>query len=241
MTHDSASVALLSGGLDSVVATTAACRGGGLPGVSLALTFDYGQRSAERELAAARAVAGELGLEWKAVGLPWLAELVPPALAREMAPPPETDEAALDEPEEARRRARTVWVPNRNGVFLNIAASFAEKLGAGSVVVGFNREEAASFPDNSREFMERATAALEISTLSRVRVVSPTAGLSKAEIVKLGIELGAPLAHVWSCYEGGEMMCGRCESCARLLRALRASGTSREDWPRALGKIAGTG
>lgn len=226
-----ASVALLSGGLDSVVATTIAAREGG---VALALTFDYGQRSAERELDAARAVAKALGIEWEAVSLPWLAGLLPVSLAHEGAAPPETNEAGLDDSEQAARRAEAVWVPNRNGVFLNVAASFAEKLGAGSVVAGFNREEAETFPDNSREFMERATAALALSTLSHVRVISPTAAMTKPEILRRGIEIGAPLVHVWSCYEGQEKMCGRCESCARLLRALRSARAPREVWPRGM-------
>ena len=236
-------VALLSGGLDSVVAATAAHRDGD---VALALTFDYGQRSAERELAAARAVAGALGFEWRAVELPWLAELVPAALARGGAAAPQPDEAGLDDAEESGRRARAVWVPNRNGVFLNVAASFAEKLGAGSVVVGFNREEAETFPDNSRDYLERAAAALELSTLTHVRAVSPTVDMTKPEIVRLGLEIEAPLAHVWSCYEGGETsassvepkMCGRCESCARLLRALRSAGAPAEVWPKGLGRHA---
>jgi 7-cyano-7-deazaguanine synthase len=232
LSRDSTAVALLSGGLDSVVATTAACRDDGR--VALALTFDYGQRSAERELEAARAAAGELDIEWKAVELPWMTELLPPSLARGGAGPPRVVQGDLDSGDGAATRAEAVWIPNRNGVLLNAAASFAEALGAGAVVVGFNREEAATFPDNSRGYLERATAALELSTLARVRVVSPTVGMTKPEIVRLGLELGAPLVHVWSCYDGGERMCGLCESCARLVRALRSVAAPPEKWPKAL-------
>ncbi len=225
-------VALLSGGLDSVVATAAAAGKSG--GVALALTFDYGQRSAKREARAARAVARELGIEWKLVRLPWLAELVPTALRKGARALPRPAASDLDDVSRARETARAVWVPNRNGVFVNVAAAFAEALGARDVVAGFNREEARTFPDNSTDFMKRATRALELSTANRVRLVSPTARLDKAGIVRLGVRIGAPLAHVWSCYDAGARMCGSCESCARLVRALERAKAPREFRPKAL-------
>ena len=222
------SVALLSGGLDSVVATAAAAAEGE---VALAITFDYGQRSAGREASAARAAAGDLGVAWRCVALPWLAELLPAALARGGPEPPRPGQGELDDPGRGVERAKAVWVPNRNGVFVNAAAAFAESLGAAAVVAGFNLEEAAAFPDNSRAYMRRATAALALSTLSGVRVVSPTAGLSKTGIARLGIRLGAPLRRVWSCYCDGRTMCGRCEGCARLVRALADGGVPKDRWP----------
>ena len=226
------SVALLSGGLDSVVATAVAAGKSG--GVALALTFDYGQRSAKCEARAARAVARELGLEWKLVRLPWLAELLPAAIREGAGALPRPAAADLDVASRARKTARAVWVPNRNGVFVNVAAAFAEALGARDVIVGFNREEAVTFPDNSSEFMNRATAALSLSTANHVRLVSPTARLDKTGIVRLGVRTGAPLVHVWSCYDAGPRMCGSCESCARLVRALDMARAPAEVRPRAL-------
>jgi len=233
----SKAVALLSGGLDSVVATTVAARKPG--GVALALTFDYGQRSARREARAARAIAEELDIEWKLVKLPWLAELLPAALGKASGAPPRPRPKDLDNLSRARKTARAVWVPNRNGVFVNVAAAFAESIGARDVVAGFNREEAATFPDNSPEFLERTTAALRLSTANRVRLVSPTARLDKAGIVRLGLRTSAPLAHVWSCYDAGARMCGSCESCARLVRALERAKAPPESRPRALPRPAG--
>jgi 7-cyano-7-deazaguanine synthase len=226
------SVALLSGGLDSVVATAVAAGKSG--GVALALTFDYGQRSAKREAKAARAVARELGIEWKLVRLPWLAELLPTAIRKGAGALPRPAAADLDSASRARETARAVWVPNRNGVFVNVAAAFAESLGVRDVVAGFNREEAATFPDNSPEFIKRATGALALSTANHVRVISPTARLDKAGIVRLGVRTGAPLAHVWSCYDAGARMCGSCESCARLVRALDLAKAPDDFRPRAL-------
>ena len=82
--------------------------------------------------------------------------------------------------------------------------------------------------------MEAATAAFRYSTSTRVRVVSPTAAHDKTRIVALGVASGAPLRHVWSCYAGGRSMCGTCESCERLSRALRAADVPRGVWPRLL-------
>jgi 7-cyano-7-deazaguanine synthase len=230
-----AAVALLSGGLDSVVACALSHREGG---VALAITFDYGQAARESEARAARAAARHMDVPWKLVALPWLRGLLPPEMSGR-ADPPRASRPDLDDPGRAAERARAVWVPNRNGVFVNVAAAFAEGMGCRRVVAGFNREEAAAFPDNSAEFMGRATAALALSTLSGVAVESPTAAWDKAEIVRRGIEVGAPLRLVWSCYRGGSRtakMCGRCESCARLVRALETARAPREAWPVALAR-----
>jgi 7-cyano-7-deazaguanine synthase len=113
-----------------------------------------------------------------------------------------------------------VWIPNRNGVLINVAAAYAEGYGCDTVVTGFNREEAEEFPDNSRDYVDRANLALALSTRNRVRVESFTIDLDKRAIIRLGIELKAPLSIVWSCYRSGERMCGRCASCARLRGAI---------------------
>ena len=226
-------VALLSGGLDSTVATAAACADGG---VELALTFDYRHRAAGPEVAAARAIAAALGVEHRVIPLGFLGDATRTALVDRAEEVPNPSAAALDDAHGAAARSMAaVWVPNRNGLFIAVGAAFAESIGAEAVVVGFNREEAATFADNSPEFVARTNAALELSTRNGVRVVSATAGLDKEGIVRLGVELGAPLRYVWSCYEGLDRPCGRCESCLRLGRALdRAGERSRfeEEWTR---------
>ncbi len=215
-------VALLSGGLDSTVATTLQHRQGG---VVLALNIDYRQRAATREAQAARAVAQALGIPYRRVALDFLGGLSAGALLNRGIDLPHLEAHQLDEVRGAAARSmKSVWVPNRNGLFIAIAASFAESLGATDVVVGFNKEEAATFPDNSQAFLAAASASLELSTLNHVKVVSPTATLDKAEIVRVGYEADAPLRHVWSCYSGEERPCWRCESCLRLKRALERGG-----------------
>ena len=206
------SVALLSGGLDSVVGCK---RAADETKVELALTFDYGQPAAEREVEAAGAIAKRLGISQRTIKLAWLGEMLPEGLKGK------GPEAELGDEKAELEAARAVWVPNRNGVFINVAAAFAEVLDCDQVVAGFNAEEGASFPDNSQEYIEAANAALEFSTLRKPRVVSYTAGMNKAEILRLGRKIGAPLELIWSCYYGGKEMCGECLSCRRVLRALR--------------------
>ncbi|MFH0946756.1 MAG: 7-cyano-7-deazaguanine synthase QueC [Planctomycetota bacterium] len=228
------SVTLLSGGLDSTVATTAALRDSA---VVLAITVDYRQRAVVREVNAARKIARKLGIRHRVVKLDFLAELTTSALVDTSMRLPFLSDGELDDLRGvAEESMRQVWVPNRNGLFVQIAASFAEGLAAEQVVVGFNREEAGTFPDNSAEFLERANSALALSTLTGVRLVSPTIGLDKQQIVRLGYELNAPLAHLWSCYAGGRRHCRSCESCLRLLRALDAAGVKErflEEWREA--------
>lgn len=219
------SIVLLSGGLDSSVSLAQALKE---TDVALSLTFDYGQKSADKEKKAAAALAAYYKINHRVLELNFLKEITRTALVskEELPEPGLTD---LDDQEKSSASAALVWVPNRNGVFINIAAVFAEAYQCGIIVTGFNREEAATFPDNSRDFVSAANLALSFSTLSKVRLVSYTQQLDKVEIVKLGLSLGLPFQYLWSCYMGEEKMCGRCESCMRLRRAVNAAGLDWED------------
>ncbi|MGD8237608.1 MAG: 7-cyano-7-deazaguanine synthase QueC [Armatimonadota bacterium] len=219
-----ASVALLSGGLDSAVALAIAAQDEE-DDVRLALTFDYGQRAARREVAAARTMCAALDIRHEVLALPWLGRLAPPALVDPAAPLPAVTEDDLGDSDAELEHTAGVWVSNRNGVFVNIAAAYAEHLGADGVVCGFNAEEAQTFPDNSPQFVEATTAVWRFSTRTHVRLRSPTGSLNKQQIVELGRRIAAPIDVIWSCYDGGAEHCYRCESCARLKRALRAAGS----------------
>lgn len=217
-----AAIVLLSGGLDSAVNLKQAADA---EGVTLALTFDYGQRAAKREAAASAAMCHQLGIAHRLVALPWFPDLCPSPLSGVAAQLPQVTVADLEGHRVVSgETARAVWVPNRNGVFVNIAAAVAEAAGVQHVVAGFNAEEEASFPDNSADFVAAANACLRLSAGSEVSLTSYTQQLRKPEIVQLGRKIGAPLPFVWSCYEGGQDHCGRCEACARLERALRSAG-----------------
>jgi len=216
------SVALLSGGLDSTVATTLAAREGR---VVLAVTVDYGQRARRREIGAARTICEGLGLRHEVLDARWLAREPGGALTGEGAVP-EPGEGELEGPA-AERSAEAVWVPNRNGLLVNMAATRAEALGASHVVVGFNAEEGATFPDNSEAFLEAADRALALSTRRGVTLWAPLIDLDKEGIVRRARQVGAPLQSVWPCYGDGERPCERCESCRRFLRGLERAGLLR--------------
>lgn len=208
----SVGVALLSGGLDSGVATAMFAAAGGV--VATCIFFDYGQRAAARERAAARALAKQWRTTLTAIELPWLAALAARTGSRLMQGGGELPASTPQRPGD-QQSAAMVWVPARNAVFVAIAAAHAEAGGADCVIAGFNREEAATFPDNSEAFLAAGTAFLAHGTRNGVRVVSPTAPLDKDAIVDRAKALGFTATDFWSCYEGGERPCGRCESCVR--------------------------
>ena len=215
-------IVLLSGGLDSVVNFKCAVDSGSVEG---AVTFDYGQAASENEKRAAAECARRFGVPHRVLDLAWYAKLLPGAMSG-------TEEAAAPESGgggDTDSMLKEAWVPNRNGVFVNIGAAFAEASGAGAVVIGVNREEARVFPDNSEAFMKSASGALKVSTLSGVEVVSFTVALSKRDIVRLGIDNGSPLDLVYSCYRASpdQRMCGSCQSCVRLKAALEGQGEDR--------------
>lgn len=212
------SLALLSGGLDSTVALAIAAAEG--PPPAIALFLDYGQHAARREEAAARRVAARYGCRFERVALPWLGAVSRSSLVAGRGAP-RWRAARLDDD-----APRSVWVENRNGLFVDVAAIHAAARRCGVVIVGFNREEARAFPDNSAAYLARLNRALELGARFPVRVESPTLRLTKRGIARRGIELDIPWERIWSCYRGGERMCGVCESCLRLRRAV--AGTAAE-------------
>lgn len=215
-------IVLLSGGLDSV-ANLALAKADGTP--VLALTADYGQKAAKQEIFAAKKFSEWAGVPHQVVDLTWLGRLGGSGLTVSAAEIPALSETDLNVSRVTVSTAAAVWVPNRNGVLINVAAAYADRMNVRDVVVGFNREEAETFPDNSEAFMDRATQALELSTRAGVRVVSYTAKLDKTEIVRLLQRRFPhfPVDWIWSCYRGEEKACGTCESCRRLARATAGS------------------
>ncbi|MDP4125505.1 MAG: 7-cyano-7-deazaguanine synthase QueC [Bacillota bacterium] len=213
-----AGIVLLSGGLDSTVALALYLE---RYAINLALTFDYGQRANEKEIIASQKIAEYYDIPHRVLPLPFLQEQTHSALVNLSENLPNVGLDELDLQGVTRESASVVWVPNRNGLFMNIAAVFGENMGEPSnIITGFNREEAATFPDNSLEFIDAMNRCFTYSTQKKVSVVSPTSNLTKAEIVNEGLRLKIPFEYIWSCYESKEKLCGLCESCQRLKRAL---------------------
>lgn len=215
------SILILSGGFDSTVSAFIAKQ---KTAPILALTFDYGQRAARREIDAASKTARRLSIPHRIMSLGWLAEITQTSLVNRKEKIPALKENELDNLEWTLQTAKSVWVPNRNGVFLNIAAAFAESLKATLLVTGFNAEEGITFPDNSASFGRTADDFFWFSTLNKVKVTSFTQGMNKIEIAKKGKELGIDFNEIWFCYEGEERPCRKCESCQRSMRAFREAG-----------------
>ena len=192
--------------------------------IKLALTFNYGQKAAVREMERATEMARELGIPHQVVELPWLKEITKTSLVSKDQEVPTGSEVSIDDRETSEKTAARVWVPNRNGVFMNIAAAFAESLRADYVITGFNKEEAATFPDNTLQFLEKLDQSFEYSTASQVKTLCYTTDLNKTEIVGLGKEVGVNFDLIWSCYFSEVEPCGQCESCQRFERAKQEAG-----------------
>ncbi len=211
------SIVLLSGGLDSVISLALVKEE---LNVTLALTFDYGQKSAQKEIKASAQIAKHYGLEHKVIKLDWLKDITHTALCSDEEIP--TGEALKN----AENSAKSVWVPNRNGLFLNIAGAFADADTFTNIIIGANKEEAQTFPDNTSDFIERVNEEFKFSTRVQPKITTPLINCDKNEIVRLALETRAPLHLLNSCYKNTPKHCGVCESCVRLKKALIANNDS---------------
>jgi 7-cyano-7-deazaguanine synthase len=209
-------ISILSGGLDSTVAT---CYYKDKYKIH-ALTFNYGQRSSDMEIKSAGSICKKLGMKHTVLELPWLGALGGSALTSKKEVP-KLEINQLDNKDICEVTARKVWVPGRNVVFTGVATSFAESMGAEKIIMGWDLEEASTFPHNSREFLNAFNVVLEIGSLVDIQIEAPVIDMFKKDIVKLGEEIDAPLNLTYSCYMGGEIHCGKCESCMRRIRAFR--------------------
>ena len=206
-------VVLLSGGLDSAVTLFLALRKGY---DCRALAFDYGQRH-KAEIAGAKRIAAKIGVPLKVMKLPlqWKGSSLLDKKARLPAGRTAREIKSGGIP--------TTYVPARNTVFLSVAASFAEAIGADAVFIGAHSEDSSGYPDCRREYLEAFDNVIKLGTRrgaeKRLGLEFPLADKTKAEIIRLGHSLGVPFQLTLSCYEGGKKPCMRCDSCV-----LRAKG-----------------
>ena len=220
-------VVLLSGGLDSVVSLASI---EDRLDIALALFFNYGQRSFEREMKAVKSICKYYSVNYEVLNLDWLKKITSTSLVNLDKDLPLYDQAKLDSDISVlESSAKSVWVPNRNGVMLNIAASYADSYDLDYVVFGANKEEAVTFPDNSIKFVDSINQSFSFSTSNKVEVIAPMAFKTKEEIVEIAISLNVPLSMLWSCYSSKTYHCGECESCNRIKRAI-ISNNKPELW-----------
>jgi 7-cyano-7-deazaguanine synthase len=213
-------VVVLSGGMDSCVCATKAVRELGAARVA-ALHVSYGQRTEAREQQAFTAICNRLGVTRRLmVRTQALTEIGGSALTDE-------DLAVPEAGEDIGAVIPITYVPFRNAHFLSVAVSWAEVLGAETISIGAVAQDSSGYPDCRPEYYEAFNELIRCGTKEgRIRIETPLIGLRKAEIVKLGLELGAPFDLSWSCYSRQDAACGVCESCALRLRAFAAAGAT---------------
>ena len=211
-------VVCLSGGMDSTVCAALAARDYD----AYALHFSYGQRTESRELHSAQAVAELLGFrQFLPLRMDLFRQIGGSALtdSRIAVPEAPAEEAAIGS------EIPVTYVPFRNAHFLSAAVSWAEVLGAETVLIGAVEQDSSGYPDCRPAYYDAFNQLIRQGTKDgTIRVETPLIRMRKRDIVALGVELRAPLHVSWSCYSGEDLACGVCESCVLRLRAFREAG-----------------
>jgi 7-cyano-7-deazaguanine synthase len=204
--------------MDSCVCTALAARDYEV----YALHFSYGQRTEAREFKSATGIAREVGVkELMTLKMDLFRRIGGSALtdASIAVPDAPAEEAAIG------NEVPVTYVPFRNAHFLSAAVSWAEVLGARTVIIGAVEQDSSGYPDCRPPYYEAFNELVKQGTKDgTIRVETPLIALRKSEIVRLGVELGAPFHVSWSCYSGETAACGVCESCVLRLRAFREAG-----------------
>ena len=212
-------VVLLSGGMDSCVCATLAARDFD----AAAVHVSYGQRTEERERQAFHGICDRLGIgERLLVRNEALRVIGGSALTDHNIAVPESsvDHGAQD------HRVPVTYVPFRNAHFLSVAVSWAEVLGAEKVYIGAVEPDSSGYPDCRPAYYQAFNEVVKQGTKEGgIEIVTPLIHMRKLEIVRLGLELGAPFDLTWSCYSREDSACGVCDSCVLRLRAFHEAGT----------------
>jgi 7-cyano-7-deazaguanine synthase len=214
MEGQSRAIVLLSGGMDSCVCAALAAR----DHHAAAIHVTYGQRTAGRELRAFEAIADRLHIRdrlvirnevFRAIGG---SALTDPSIAV-----PESHEIGAEIP--------VTYVPFRNAHFLSAAVSWAEVLGAQKIYIGAVEQDSSGYPDCRPAYYQAFNQVVKQGTKEgKIEIVTPLIAMRKAAIIRLGLELNAPLDLTWSCYSREDRGCGVCDSCVLRLRAFREAG-----------------
>ena len=212
----SRAVVLVSGGMDSCVCAALACR----DHEAAAVHVSYGQRTQERERQSFLAICRRLNIPDRLmVRNEALRAIGGSALTDDSIPVPDSETVGQSIP--------VTYVPFRNAHFLAVAVSWAEVLGASKVYIGAVEPDSSGYPDCRPAYYRAYNEVVKAGTKDgKIEVVTPLIAMHKAEIVRLGLELGAPFDLTWSCYSREDRACGVCDSCVLRLRAFRAAGVS---------------
>jgi len=211
-------VVLLSGGMDSCVTAAVAAREHRLA----LLHSSYGQRTQTREKQAFEQIAEYYRADFRlAIEQHYIAGIGGSALTDSSLPIPEGE---LRPPQSGP--IPLTYVPFRNAHFLAAAVSWAEVLGARRIFIGAVEQDSSGYPDCRPEYYRAFNEVIRLGVKpeTRIEICAPLIHMKKAEIIRLGVELGAPLGLTWSCYQSSDAACGVCDSCALRLRAFAEAG-----------------
>jgi 7-cyano-7-deazaguanine synthase len=221
----SEAVVLLSGGMDSCVCAAEALARHGADGVAL-LHASYGQRTEPREAKAFRDIADFYGVSRRLMmKLDHFRAIGGSALTDTSIAVPENN---LEGGASGASEIPVTYVPFRNAHFLSAGVSWAEAIGASEIYIGAVAEDSSGYPDCRPEYYKVFQELIRVGTRpeTRIEIVVPVIALRKSQIVRRGIELGAPLHLTWSCYQNGDEACGVCDSCLLRLRAFAEAGVA---------------
>jgi len=216
-------VVLLSGGMDSCVSAVIALEAHGAENLAL-LHASYGQRTEKRERRAFEVIADWLEVRQRlVVHLDHFRAIGGSALTDKNIAIPENE---LGAPGPQGSAIPVTYVPFRNAHFLSVAVSWAEAIGAGAIYIGAVAEDSSGYPDCRPEYYQVFQELIRVGTRpeTQIEIVTPVIALKKNEIIRRGIELGAPLHLTWSCYQNEDIACGACDSCLLRLRAFQEAG-----------------
>ena len=203
-------VVLLSGGLDSFVALDIANK---KYNVVLTLTFDYGQKAYKEEALAAKKISERYNIENKIIKLDFLSSI--------------TNNSLTDDNKNDFNELKSVWVPNRNGLFLNIAACYCDSEDIDCIIFGANKEEGRDFSDNTRDYIKISNECFKYSTLKHPSIVAPCSDMNKIDMVNYMIDNNLPFDLIKSCYDSkkntNKKHCLNCMSCKLLYNAIKNS------------------
>ena len=211
-------ICLVSGGMDSCVTAAIARQ----ENEELAfLHVSYGQRTEQRERQSFDALADHFGVELRLViSLEHLARIGGSSLTDDTIPVATANLSSSSIP--------SSYVPFRNAHLLSAAVSWGEVIGASAIYIGAVAEDSSGYPDCRPEFYDAFQSVLDLGTKpeTRISIRTPVIHMKKSEIVRKGLDLGAPLHLTWSCYQESDLACGNCDSCALRLRAFREAGAA---------------
>lgn len=206
------SVVVLSGGMDSLTAL----HNETLKGFPvLAINFQYGSKHNAKEAEAIKKIVERYKIPLKQITLNFNDYLKSDLLQ---------NGGEIPEGHYAAENMKKTVIPFRNGIMLAMAAGFAESEGADSLVLGNHAGDHAIYPDCRLEFSEAMAKAIELGTYTKIKLETPFVKLTKAQIVKLGVEWGVDYSMAWSCYKGEEIACGRCGTCFERIEAFHEAG-----------------